>query len=262
VFPKRVVIEGEKKSETITLSNTGKDTAKYNISYIQIRMKEDGSFENITEPDSGQNFAKPYLRFFPRSVTLAPNESQVVKIQLIRGNELKPGEYRSHLYFRAVPKVTALGENNVPQDTTTISVKIVPVFGITIANIIRVGESTTKVSITNLAIEKNEDSVLFLKMDINRTGNMSVYGDMRVVYTSPTGKNTEVAYIQGLAVYSPGTRRITKVELKSKFGIDYKKGTLKVTYSTQPEAKNITLAEQSCILNNMHWTRVINEQHK
>src|SRR4249920_2293167 len=57
IFPKRVVFEGGKKTEVITLSNTGKDTAKYSISFVQIRMNEDGSFENISQPDSGQMFA-------------------------------------------------------------------------------------------------------------------------------------------------------------------------------------------------------------
>src|ERR1700759_689889 len=84
ISPLRIVFEGSKKSQEINLANVGKDTATYVVSIIDIRMKEDGSFEQITVPDSGQNFAGKYLRFFPRRVTLAPNEAQVVKIQLIK----------------------------------------------------------------------------------------------------------------------------------------------------------------------------------
>ena len=109
ITPRRVVFEGTKKNEELNLANTGSDTATFNVSMVQYRMKEDGAFEEIKEPDPGQNFADKYVRFFPRSVTLAPNESQVVKMQLYRTTELQPGEYRSHVYFRAVPKVTALG---------------------------------------------------------------------------------------------------------------------------------------------------------
>ncbi|MDQ6609880.1 MAG: hypothetical protein M3Y85_08675, partial [Bacteroidota bacterium] len=54
VTPKRVVFEGSKRSEELNLANTGKDSATYDISFIQIRMKEDGSMENITTPDSTQ----------------------------------------------------------------------------------------------------------------------------------------------------------------------------------------------------------------
>src|ERR1700740_1244635 len=110
ISPLRIVFEGSKKSQEINLANVGKDTASYVISVVDYRMKEDGSFEEIKVADSGQNFAGPYLRFFPRKVSLAPNEAQVVKIQLIRTNEMKPGEYRSHLYFRSVPDERPLGE--------------------------------------------------------------------------------------------------------------------------------------------------------
>ncbi len=107
---KRVVFEGSKRSMDLNLANTGQDTATYSISIVQIRMKEDGGFETITEPDPGQLFADKNIRYFPRSVILGPNEAQVVKVQVTRTNELSPGEYRSHFYFRAVPKAKPLGE--------------------------------------------------------------------------------------------------------------------------------------------------------
>ena len=64
VNPKRAVFEGSKRIITLNLANTGKDTAKYNISFLQYRMKEDGGFEEITRPDSLQLFADKYLRIF------------------------------------------------------------------------------------------------------------------------------------------------------------------------------------------------------
>ena len=109
VAPRRLIFDGSKKYQEINLANVGTDTATYMISVMDIRMKEDGSFEQITEPDSGQNFAGKYLRFYPRKVILAPNESQVIKIQLVKTNELSTGEYRSHLYFRSEPNVRPLG---------------------------------------------------------------------------------------------------------------------------------------------------------
>jgi P pilus assembly chaperone PapD len=63
ITPRRVVFEGSKRSMDLNLANTGQDTAVYAISLIQIRMKEDGGFETITEPDPGQRFADRYLRF-------------------------------------------------------------------------------------------------------------------------------------------------------------------------------------------------------
>ena len=79
--PKRVVFEGAKTSESINLANLGKDTARYVISLVEYRMKEDGGFEEITQQEAGQYSAEPFIRYFPRTVTLAPNEAQIIRLQ-------------------------------------------------------------------------------------------------------------------------------------------------------------------------------------
>ena len=249
IFPKRAVFEGRKRVQIFNLSNSGNDTATYDISYVQMRMNDGGGFENITEPDSAQYFASPYLRYYPRRVVLAPHESQVVKIQLTKTNELVTGrEYRSHLYFRAVPGIKPLGEEEIQKDTTSISVHLVAVYGFTIANIIRRGKSTTKVSISKLSFEMNNDTIPILKMEFTRTGNMSCYGDIVVNYISPGSKTTEVCKIQGFAVYTPGELRRSKIRLKKIEGVDYSKGKLQVIYSTQPDVGKETIAEAELIL--------------
>ena len=248
LMPRRIVFEGAKKYEEINLANTGTDTARYIVSFLQIRMKEDGSFEEIKQPDSGQHFADKFLRFFPRSVSLSPNEAQVVKIQLTRTNELLPGEYRSHLYFRAVPTEKALGEKEVVKDTG-ISVKLVPVFGISIPVIIRVGENTTKVQLSNLSVDNQKDKTPVLNMTINRTGNMSVYGDITVDFISPDGKTTRVATVNGIAVYTPTLKRQHHMELLKIAGIDYHSGKLHIDFKKQAEEKSLEIAEGDLVLN-------------
>jgi hypothetical protein len=231
VTPKRLVFDGSKRSEEINLANVGSDSATYAISFIQIRMKKDGSFEKITEPDSAQNFADKYLRYFPRTVTLGPNEAQTVKVQLLRTNELNPGEYRSHLYLRAVPNQKPLGEEDKRNDTS-IQVKLVPIFGISIPTIIRIGESNSKVSLTNLSFQNN-DTVPTLKWQFNRSGNMSVYGDVSVNHVSPGGKITPVGVVKGVAVYMPTAVRNFQLSLNKKAGVDFTSGKLQLVYSDQ-----------------------------
>jgi P pilus assembly chaperone PapD len=245
VFPKRIVFEGTQKIHELTLANTGQDTARYIISFVQIRMREDGGFENITQPDSGQFFADSYLRIFPRTVTLAPNESQLIKVQLIKSNLLTEGEYRSHLYFRLVPENKPLlssGQGTV-QDSTSISVRLVPIFGMTIPVIIREGESTTKVNISNLSFEMVNDTTPTFNFVINRTGNMSTYGDIKVDHISPTGKTTEVCNIQGVAVYTPNLIRRCVINLEKIPDVDYHNGKLHVVYLAQREDKGALISE-------------------
>jgi hypothetical protein len=242
LYPKRIVFEGSKKSQTLNISNTGKDTVRYFISVVQIRMKEDGSFESITQPDSAQHFADKNFRFFPRNVVLGPNESQSVKMQLINTDQLAPGEYRSHLYFRAEPEKKPLGEE-VPTDSSSISVKLVAVFGISIPVIIRIGESTTNVNLSSPSFEMIKDSIPSLKVTFNRTGNMSVYGDISVDHISLQGKVTRIGIVKGMALYSPGTVRHFNLLLEKNKTIDYHKGRLHITYTTPADAKSVKIAE-------------------
>jgi len=248
IIPRRVVFEGSKRSQILNLANTGTDTARYNISIVHYRMKEDGAFVEIAQPDSGENFADKYIRFFPRSVSLAPNEAQAVKIQITGTSEISPGEYRSHIYFRAVPVEKPLGEKEVLKDTTSISVKLVPIFGITIPVIIRVGESTARVKISDVSFEMVSDTMPIVKMAFNRTGNMSVYGDIAIDYISLQGNVIRVSFIQGVAVYSPNPVRRLKVDIDKTLDIDYSKGKLHIVYNSQSDTKPEKLAEAELLL--------------
>jgi P pilus assembly chaperone PapD len=245
ITPKRVVFENNKRSEDLNLANIGKDSASYVISFIQLRMKENGSVEKIDQPDSGQLFAEPYLRIFPRTVTLAPNEAQTIKLQVRRNSNMQTGEYRSHLYFRAVPREKPLGEKTENQDSA-LSVKLTPIYGISIPVIVRVGESDTQVQLEDVALQT--DSLPALRMTFNRKGNMSVYGDLTVNHISKQGKVTQVGIAKGLAVYVPNQRRNFSLLLDRNAKVNYHTGKLQVLFTDQ-SSKPLTLAEKEILLN-------------
>jgi P pilus assembly chaperone PapD len=248
ITPRRVVFEGNKRSTDISLANIGKDTATYSISLVQIRMTENGGFETITEADEGQQFASPYLRFFPRSVTLKPEEVQTVKIQAVRTGGLAPGEYRSHLYFRATPKEKPLGEEIPKQEEqATISINLVPVFGITIPVIIRVGEPSYNVTLSDPELTFENDTIPRLSFVFNRSGNYSVYGDISVDHVAPDGTVNRVGIAKGIAVYTPNaTRKFTFNLFKGQ--IDYNNGKLLITYSAPSDVRPEKYAEATLIL--------------
>jgi hypothetical protein len=247
ISPLRVIFEGSKKSQEISLANVGKDTATYSVSIVDIRMKDDGSFETITTPDTGQRFAGPYMRFFPRKVTLAPNESQVVKIQLMKTSSMEPGEYRSHLYFRAVPDEKPLGENS-KKDSAKISIQLKPIFGITTPVIIRVGENDADVSLSDASLTTGENKKHIVGLTFNRSGNMSVYGDLAIQYVSADGKTTLLKNVKGIGVYTPNKLRRFRVELDDDKPFDHKKGKIRIVYTLQTNDKTPTVKETEIAL--------------
>lgn len=248
INPKRIVFEGEKRSQEITLANISNDTSTYMVSFVQIRLKEDGNFEQIEQPDSGQHFADKNLRVFPRTITLGPKETQTIKIQVYQKEKLLAGEYRSHLYFRGVPPDPATISQKT-EDTKNVSVKLTPVFGITIPVIIRIGEDHTTAALSDLRIEKSENNEGVLNLTISRTGNMSLYGDVNVDYISAAGQITRAGFIKGIAVYTPNKLRHIKIPLDNKAGIKIHSGKLQASYTGTFNGQQEKINSAELILN-------------
>ncbi len=248
ITPRRIVFEGNKQRQEITLANTGQDTSTYTISFVQYNMTEEGRFEEITEPLPGQMFADPYLRFFPRTVTLMPDESQVIRMQLRRSGNMPEGEYRSHIYFRATPKVRPLGEEELLADSTAIGIRLTPIFGITIPVIIRVGNTSCQVSLSDLSLETTEDTTQVLHMVINRQGNQSVYGDLTVDYLAPGEDPVQVGLVRGIAVYTPNNRRQFGLTLSVPEETTLDQGKLIVRYTSAGDVNTEVYADTEYIL--------------
>jgi hypothetical protein len=243
VTPMRVVFEGNKQQEQLELMNLGKDTATYSISFVQRRMKEDGSNTIITTPDTGQMFADPYLRVFPRTVTLAQYEPQVIMVQCRRKPGMAAGEYRSHLYFRSEKNYKPLGLNNSAADSTQLTVDIRPVFGISIPVIIRSGEVNVSTTLSDIRLENPQDTIQTLKLTINRTGNISVFGDLTAEFVPLHGKPYIIGALNGVGVYTNLNKRNIIIKLKRAQANTYKNGKLKVRYTSPKKERYVVYAE-------------------
>jgi len=235
ISPKRVVFEGNKQKAELSLMNTGADTATFSVSFRQYNMTEDGKLVLIEKTDSLGMFADPFLRVFPRKVTLAPGEGQTVMLQLRRKAGMKDGEYRSHLWFRDEKDYSALAKKNNPKlDTNQMSVSVIAVYGMTIPIIIRTGEVNTGATLSDILLDK-QDTVNSLKLTINRTGNISISGKLSIEYVPISGKPIPVGMVN-VAIYTNITKRYVIVKLNKSIGVDLTKGKLKVVYSSTDDA--------------------------
>jgi len=248
ITPKRVVFEGNKQREELNLVNIGKDTATFTVSFIQYRMTEEGSMEIISNPDSNQLFADSYLRVFPRKVILAPREPQLLILQLRKKPEMKSGEYRSHLYFRADKNEKPLGFSDKPEDTTLLSVQLIPIYGLSIPVIIRIGESFLSCSISDIELNTLPDSSQNLSLSINRKGNISSYGDLKIFHISQNGTITDIGEIKGIGVYTNLNKRKVSIKLKKQASGPINRGKIIIKYFAGEENKQIVLAESELIL--------------
>lgn len=244
ITPRRVVFEGNVQREELSLVNTGKDTTTYSISFVQKNMKEDGSFISLDKKSDQKMSAEPYLRIFPRTVTLAPGEPQVIMLQCRRTPNMAAGEYRSHLYFRSEKDYTPLGSKNPFKDSSLVSVQLIPIFGISIPVIVRTGTLNVASTFTNLRLSVVNDTIPTLDFTINRAGNCSTYGDLVVEYSSGKNKPIAVGLIKGVGVYTNLDHRNVSVKLNQVKGVVFKTGNLKVRYTTPDDAKYMVYAEK------------------
>jgi hypothetical protein len=251
VTPSRVIFEGSTQKEVLNLVNMGNETATYSVSFVQRAMKEDGSFIEIAQPELGQNFADPYVRIFPRQVTLAPREAQTIVLQYRRKADMRPGEYRSHLYFRSEKNYVPLGDSKAAKDSKSLSVELIPIFGMSIPVIIRTGETKVTASLTNLKLESNDQTKQNLSFNINRIGNISLYGDIRVQFIPENGKPFDVAAVNGVGVYTNINSRKMTLSLDNNTGQLLKKGKLQVTYRSHDEAKAVVYAATDLLIENL-----------
>jgi fimbrial chaperone protein len=95
IYPTLVIFENGVRSAEVTIANRGDETGTFETSWSDLIMTEDGRLAR-TEGDNPWSI-RPHVRYSPRRVTLAPAETQVVKIALRALSDVPEGEYYSHL---------------------------------------------------------------------------------------------------------------------------------------------------------------------
>jgi hypothetical protein len=244
VNPKRIIFDGTKRNDVITLYNDGSDTTSYAITFKHYEMQQDGSFKDIDTIKTDELFCDDMVKYFPREVTLAPHSAQTVRLQLLKPQNLAPGEYRSHLYFRGIERAQAL-ETPKTDTSKTITLNLKAVFGLAVPIIVRTGTTPSQVTLTNLTLSP-ADTARFatLTFDINRTGNESAYGEFKVSYfDAKFDKGVQAGEVKGVGVYVPLAMRRFDVRVKLPPVTSSSTGKLHVEYRTMTgEAKESVIA--------------------
>lgn len=201
VAPTRIVLNGSRGAE-IVLSNIGDDVATYRISVELRRMKGDGTLEDVAVANAKEETARSMILYAPRRVTIAPNEPQTIRISARAPKGLPDGEYRAHLLFRAVPPPRPV---TVPREVKGIAFELIPIYGVTIPVVIRMGNLQAKVGIANVQLA-DQGGKPAVALDLVRAGDRSVFGDVRVF---KAGIKDPIAIQRGVAVYTEvGTRHL------------------------------------------------------
>ena len=239
VAPTRIVLNGSRGAE-IVLSNIGDEVATYRISVELRRMKEDGTLEDVAAANDREKAAQGMILYAPRRVTIAPGEPQTIRISARAPQGLADGEYRAHLLFRAVPPPRPV---TAPREVKGIAFELIPIYGVTIPVVIRMGNLQAKVGIANVQLT-SQDGKPAVSLDLNRAGDRSVFGDVRVF---KAGIKDPIAVQRGVAVYTEiGTRRLVIPVQPDHAGAVA--GPVTVDFVETSDAGPVSLAETKTVL--------------
>lgn len=229
VAPTRVILDGRRGAE-IVLSNIGSQEATYRIGLELRRMLPNGQLKDvpIDEANEVERAALAMVRYAPRRITLPPGQPQAVRVSARPGADLPDGEYRVHLAFRAIPKPKPATQPGQP--TQGVTIKLIPIYGVTIPVIVRHGKVEAQVSLGQPRIEAADDGSE-LVIDMQRQGNGSTYGELSV---TREGDSEPLVLLRGVAIYPEVERRELRVPL-TKEQAGALTGPVRVEYREMPE---------------------------
>lgn len=241
VAPTRLVLNGGRSAEVI-LNNIGDEPATYRISAEFRRMDGDGMLEEVDSPSDAEKAARDMIIFAPRKVTLAPHEPQSVRIAARPPRDLPDGEYRIHLLFRAIPPAVPVTKA-AAEPGKGLSFKLVPVYGVTIPVIVRLGNLSVKAGISNVHVV-DRDGKPAIALDLSRTGGRSTFGEVRVL---KPGVKDPIALAKAVAVYTEISKRKAVIPVDSAFTGELK-GPVTVEYVETYDDGTRTIAQTQAVL--------------
>ncbi len=197
VYPTRLTLSDTKRVGDVSLRHTGTQPARYKISTVFYRMKEDGSMELSKSPQKEDRSAIDLIRFSPRQVTLPPNLEQVIRVMYSGPKDLAQGEYRAHLLFEPMDEPELEPKAKGEQVQMRLQAKV----AIAVPVIFKQGKVEFTAKLSNLKLVKLPDGQPGYSVDLTGEGNGFPYGDVLAFFT-PAGKTKQsLGIVRSVASY-------------------------------------------------------------
>ena len=229
ISPKRLVLGGANRAGVVYVFNRGTTGAAYAIDLVDRVMLEDGQIVPPDEVKAGTDAAavagrlataRAMITFSPRRVTLAPGESQTIRVRALPPAGLAAGEYRTHLTVATLPPEDAglTAEQAASSSDEELSARVVALLALSIPVIVRQDIVAGSADIQHAVLQRDVasagvDAPATVELQLTRAGAGSVYGNIEVLAQQANGKPESIGAVKGLAVYPEVGRRAVSVPL-------------------------------------------------
>jgi P pilus assembly chaperone PapD len=209
IYPTLVMFSGNQRSAEVTIANRGDETGTFEIGWTDMSMTEKGSLIGHDQPTEWS--MQPFVRYSPRRATLAPSESQVIKIALRPNESAVEREYYSHM--RVVTINSGAPEADAPEGQATPqapSVAIKARTAIAIPVIWRNSRSEPALAFESVTLDYETNAIA---VAVRRDGLLSVRGFLHVLDLDSEGELVPLAESVPLIMYPSIERRVVSVPL-------------------------------------------------
>lgn len=200
----RILLDEKHRRDDLLVFNPTTDFQSYRVSVADFTMDDLGQLRRNPEFAAS---AQPLLRVGPRlGRNIAPNNTQKFRVMLKTRN-LPDGEYRSHIIVEALLPPVAEGSDGVYAR---------PNIKYSIPVIVRKGQLDATVNITSakFSTDKDDNSKIYLELTMARTGNRSVFGNLRAFAKSDPDKLLLEA--NSIGIYPEVSQRQVRLLIKNK----------------------------------------------
>ena len=208
ISPARLVIDANKSSAEMTISNKNKETQVYTFEWQDRAVRADG--KTVTDEEAravpGYKSAAEHLAYSPRKVVIAPGESQRVRI-FVKRNQLTEGEYRSHIQISG--KSIKEREHEQIQQALGGSIGVIPKAGIPV--MVRHGKTRVEIEPIDFSLAKGENGRPLLNVHFKNNSTRTIYAIPKVYCHKPDQAEPDLLKVRSIRVYYEA--KIIKKEL-------------------------------------------------
>lgn len=231
LHPTIVMLEGRTRTATINVVNRGDAPGIFAVSWVDFEMTPEGGLRKLEQPPSWS--LQPHVRYSPRRMTLAPGETQLVKVALRRNLDVKQGEFYSHFKVLTLSSDVADDRTATSGNEAAGSVNIVARSAMAIPVIWRNTQAEPRAAIESVVFDpEDNEEVKELLVGVRRLGKVSVRGFLHVVRYGEDNTEIPVADPVPLVIYPSLDARTVPVRLQAGFFTDDLRNGITVIYAS------------------------------
>ncbi len=251
ISPQRAILNDSIRQAVISLHNPGTVARAYRLSWVERRLTEDGQLFSLKDGENPRSIAS-MVRFSPRRVTVLPGQTQTVRLDYRPPDDLKPGEYRSHLRIGMEPlpeqNGAGAGTEVMRGEKDGISFRLEALMSFSVPIFVRHGTGSAEIRITAVEPAPTKPGGAdepALKVTLARAGEFSSYGRLMVYHQLDAKAPVELIGEAGaVAIYAELNSQTRLVKLRPETSL--KPGSwIRVTYEGESEERGKVFAEQA-----------------